>query len=218
MALVAGITIIAILFFKFVIIPEPKAWLREDGTIENIQAFLFLAATIGFAFAAIKSKTLKKGCRWRYLPIVGWAALMFIFFGEEISWGQRLFGLQTPATGIMASNIQGEINIHNLPIFHDSKQRMMNYMLIIVGVVLPIMVYYSPIKRLVRFFAFPTVPLSLIPLFIGTYLLHEFHIFSNTEYGYLPREYSETMIALAFALFAWIGAIKPDSLFHMDSS
>jgi hypothetical protein len=53
MGLVTGITIIAILFFKFIITHELKAWLREDGIIENIQAFLFLAAAIGFAITAI---------------------------------------------------------------------------------------------------------------------------------------------------------------------
>lgn len=45
---------------------------------------------------------------------------MFLYFGlEEISWGQRIFGWETPA-GFAEINYQNETNIHNLfnPYFH----------------------------------------------------------------------------------------------------
>jgi len=42
---------------------------------------------------------------------------MFLGFGEEISWGQRLFGFGTPKL-INKYNVQGEFNLHNLDIFN----------------------------------------------------------------------------------------------------
>lgn len=45
-------------------------------------------------------------------------ALVFVFgFGEEISWGQRILGFETPEL-IKEINIQEEFNLHNLAIFH----------------------------------------------------------------------------------------------------
>jgi hypothetical protein len=40
-------------------------------------------------------------------------SVCFISFGEEISWGQRIFGIETPAF-IADANRQSELNFHNL--------------------------------------------------------------------------------------------------------
>ncbi|MBN1952330.1 MAG: hypothetical protein JW801_14110 [Bacteroidales bacterium] len=45
------------------------------------------------------------------------ALLFFFCFGEEISWGQRIFHVKTPDY-ISEVNAQQEINIHNLNVFH----------------------------------------------------------------------------------------------------
>jgi hypothetical protein len=43
--------------------------------------------------------------------------LLFIFgAGEEISWGQRIFDIETPEV-LQKENVQDEINIHNMTIF-----------------------------------------------------------------------------------------------------
>jgi hypothetical protein len=52
----------------------------------------------------------------RSVPLLGFAILFFVAFGEEISWGQRVLGFQTPAV-LNELNRQGEINIHNLDVF-----------------------------------------------------------------------------------------------------
>jgi hypothetical protein len=41
------------------------------------------------------------------------AIAVFVVAGEEVSWGQRLIGLITPAA-LEAINEQGETNIHNI--------------------------------------------------------------------------------------------------------
>lgn len=44
-------------------------------------------------------------------------ALLFIFgAGEEISWGQRIFDIETPEV-LQKENVQDEINIHNMTMF-----------------------------------------------------------------------------------------------------
>ena len=39
--------------------------------------------------------------------------MTFVVLGEEVSWGQRLFGIETPED-FEAINNQGEINLHNV--------------------------------------------------------------------------------------------------------
>ena len=83
----------------------------EDGPYEVVGAIFFLLASILFFTAFFKSKTNKN----IFFLLLG---LLFLFaFLEEISWGQRIFNLSTPQS-IKETNMQGEINIHNLKIFH----------------------------------------------------------------------------------------------------
>jgi hypothetical protein len=46
--------------------------------------------------------------------------LFFFGAGEEISWGQRIFGFKTPEP-LAQVNKQDELNLHNLSIFENSK-------------------------------------------------------------------------------------------------
>jgi len=209
------VTVSAVLFFLFVASdPNPQGtWLREGGVLEDAQALLFFLAAVGFFMAARRSDHLKQGQLWRYLPITAWILLMLVFFGEEISWGQRIFGLETPTTGVLSTNTQNEINLHNLPFLRRLKVHFVNYLLITVGLTLPLLTLLHPLKRAVRFFAIPISSLIFVPIFVGTFFMHDYRVYSFEEFGYSPREYSETMMALAFALFAWHGADNRDSLF-----
>jgi hypothetical protein len=45
--------------------------------------------------------------------VVGLAAIALVSGGEELSWGQRVFGFETPE--ILAENRQGESTVHNDP-------------------------------------------------------------------------------------------------------
>lgn len=94
---------------------------KEDGLYENAGAVLLLLTSIGFFILAIHPKyfvnntnTTKYPERKYFLVL---ALMLFVAFGEEISWGQRIFNFETPEA-IKAINIQKEFNIHNLEIFH----------------------------------------------------------------------------------------------------
>jgi hypothetical protein len=88
-----------------------RAWFaEEDNVAENLQ-FVFLL------IAAWAAGSVALG-RWRRSePLVGLAYAAFAvgaFFvaGEEISWGQRLFGIATPEA-VSEVNIQHELTLHN---------------------------------------------------------------------------------------------------------
>jgi cytochrome b len=82
---------------------------REDGIFQTASAlFLLCAAAISVRIA------LRVGPgRPDYYMHLFLGLLFFVMFGEEISWGQRYFGLVTPEF-IAAVNAQGEINFHNM--------------------------------------------------------------------------------------------------------
>lgn len=85
----------------------------EDGIFENITAAVLLTISILFLIRFIKQG--KNRNRWwkilNILIIVG----AFFGFGEEISWGQRIFSIQS-GEFFTANNIQSETNLHNLEV------------------------------------------------------------------------------------------------------
>jgi hypothetical protein len=98
---------------------------KEDGLYENAGALFLLLTAIGFFILAArpnyfvnKSNSKKYPERKYFLAL---AFLLFVAFGEEISWGQRIFNFETPEA-IKAINSQNEFNIHNLDIFHGKTQ------------------------------------------------------------------------------------------------
>jgi hypothetical protein len=100
-------------------------WLcKEDGPIESIGAIFFLTASLLFLAAYIFSSgagnDLKLFHATRNIFYLFLGILFLICFGEEISWGQRLLNWETPRL-FSEINAQGEINIHNLWLFHERK-------------------------------------------------------------------------------------------------
>jgi hypothetical protein len=94
----------------------------EDRYFENIGAIsLFIASGLSFYAFYIALKAPKKaGIFWgKQLAYLGLALLYFFGGGEEISWGQRILGIEEPAN-LAEVNVQDEINVHNLAVFENS--------------------------------------------------------------------------------------------------
>lgn len=103
-----------ILFYLLSMIFSSIDFYTEDGIFENITASFVLAGT-GFLLFSIPKLNLLQS---RLVILL--AALGFFFFGmEEISWGQRIIGWETPQSWAEA-NYQEETNLHNLlnPVLH----------------------------------------------------------------------------------------------------
>lgn len=91
----------------------------EDGPLENASAIIFfMASIIGYIVVGKFFKTRKILYGFLYLFL----AFSFMMLAlEEISWGQRIFDLETPES--FSSNLQNQITLHNLesilPYLHD---------------------------------------------------------------------------------------------------
>jgi hypothetical protein len=86
---------------------------REDGWVEYLTTLFLFAGSVVFAVNGIKAIRLKNTKQ------VVFNVLMFLMFvfgtGEEISWGQRLFGIES-GDFFLEKNYQGETNLHNLEV------------------------------------------------------------------------------------------------------
>ena len=83
----------------------------EDGIIEYLTAFVLLLGSVCLTIRFVKVAS-QKNSLWivfNLLMIFG----LFFCFGEEISWGQRIFSLDS-SQFFLENNSQKEINFHNL--------------------------------------------------------------------------------------------------------
>jgi hypothetical protein len=87
------------------------SYLEEDGLVEWLTV---VGLMIGFVLSVRRFLRLRKTKSWWFLTVTAvLAVLLFIAAGEEISWGQRIFNIQSPEY-FKEHNAQGETNIHNL--------------------------------------------------------------------------------------------------------
>lgn len=108
------ISIIALIFFScfLYLLLDEKTIIRiakEDGLYEWGTAIFFLFASILFFLSYVRTKA---------LLLCLMAVVFFMGFGEEISWGQRLFNIKEPEI-LNSINVQHELNMHNIQLFND---------------------------------------------------------------------------------------------------
>ncbi len=84
---------------------------QEDGIFEYL-TFIVYAIGTGFALA-ISSALWRRGERLFGALYLLLALGLFVIGGEEISWGQRIFQIQSPEL-FQAINNQQETNVHNM--------------------------------------------------------------------------------------------------------
>lgn len=109
---------IFIFLFSVLLVTDPELYdrlSREDRLIENFTA-VFLAVT-GILFLRSSAVSLReKPFQYRNLrtALYVFAGVVFLLAaGEEISWGQRIFGFETPEN-LLQLNDQNEFNFHNI--------------------------------------------------------------------------------------------------------
>jgi hypothetical protein len=84
----------------------------ETGLIDRAEAVLWLPAIVLNVLLAVDAW--RRG-RWSLTTVwfVGMSALCVFLLGEEVSWGQHVFGFE-PTEKMTAVNAQQESNLHNL--------------------------------------------------------------------------------------------------------
>jgi hypothetical protein len=113
--------------------------------------------------------------------------LLFIFGGgEEISWGQRIFGFKTPEI-INEVNVQKEFSFHNIEIFNTADFKgytkhgiarllevnfLFRLFMITYGIVIPFLVYhFKLIRQITERFKLPVPPIGIGIFFIINWLV-----------------------------------------------
>ena len=100
-----------VLFFSSLLAAAPstfEALAKEDDWVESLTAVWFLLAGLVLFVTALVERSFFRRCVY----ILGGMAMMFAA-GEEISWGQRIFGFATPDF-LIHLNESKEFNVHNI--------------------------------------------------------------------------------------------------------
>lgn len=133
---------------------------QEDGLVENETALMLLAISLLCLYHLFKLRKFKKPL-WK-LGTLAFAVLFFFAAGEEISWGQRIFGVES-SEFFMENNAQGETNLHNLVVGDTKINKLIFSQLLMITMVLylvAIPLLYRKvgwIRKLADMFAVPIV-------------------------------------------------------------
>ena len=149
---------------------------REDGIFENLTAVYLLITSLIFVVAFFRFRDPSWLLRLSY---AGLALLFFVGAGEEISWGERIFGWNEQ-NFIRERNVQGELTLHNLEYFQGddsllpvSISQLFIAFTFIFAVLIPLVCAISP--RVKSFVAprFPVMPLYPGVLVVLTYIIQK---------------------------------------------
>lgn len=133
---------------------------NEDGIVENLTTLALFGVAIVCANRWVRQF---KKRDWMWLTGTGIFAVLFFFAaGEEISWGQRIFGWET-GEYFMERNAQNETNLHNL-VVGDTKinklifSQLLSIVMVIYLLVIPL-IYRRVrwVKNLMDRFAVPVI-------------------------------------------------------------
>jgi hypothetical protein len=159
----------------------------EDGVFETTGAAFFLLASLCFFVIFFKNRK-STGLMLKKSAFLLLACAFLFAFLEEISYGQRIFNISTPQA-IQDVNMQNEINIHNLKIFHGKTitgerkgtlalflnfDRIFSFFWFSFCCLLPFLYKFnSEARDFLNKKQFPIVPLSLGLIFFLNYSLAE---------------------------------------------
>ncbi len=178
----------------------------EDGPIEWVGFFFLFLTGVTLFQSGWKCRVEKIHAQYvgYTLMIVGlvflWAA------GEEISWGQRLFGVETPIW-LKDINGQGEMNLHNInKKFFDRALERVNLLLVLLSFVL----HFKGCEKVLGF-RVPDIPLTCAFLLLPFYdqyksfswEFHQIGILVLIGYTYLSLRNKGKL--LKFFVATWIG-------------
>ncbi|RLA59704.1 MAG: hypothetical protein DRR04_07770 [Gammaproteobacteria bacterium] len=135
----------------------------EDNWGEMTTFLCFLVASSLFAHLFWASRSTRSNY-WFLALALG----LMILALEEISWGQRFMGIPTPDI-LRESNLQGELNLHNLSgTAMHSTYWFLTILVAIYGAVLPLLtIRFTAVKNVVDHFMIPLPHPLLAPLYIA---------------------------------------------------
>ncbi len=174
--------------------------MKEDSLFETVSALLWLCSSCicFYLFLTVRQEC----CLFPEKPrrnifFLFLAAVFFFGFGEELSWGQRIFGVETPEP-LKLINDQGETNLHNLSGFQ--LERLFSLFWFSYAFVLPLICRFSTwLSSSLCRINLPLVPFRTGLLFPINYLiskLFEIHFIGGARN--FPIEAKEFVFAILF--------------------
>src|SRR5690349_2840814 len=186
----------------------------EYHFFELIGAFSLLVTSLLFLYGfRVARRTLDKTrvSLLKQLVYLGMALIFFFGAGEEISWGQRILGFQTPES-LSQVNKQEEFNLHNLSAWEASKfldpDRLFDLFWFLFAVLTPAVALVVPsFKKFAGQFV-PIVFWGMSLLFLYNYLLAKLakilfgavYTFERVPFGQAIQEVKESNYAIIFIL------------------
>lgn len=172
---------------------------HEDGLIEWAGAIALFASSVLFLFAylRLRSGAREDNGRVKRTMVLLLALACFLGGAEEISWGQRILGLETPAQ-VKEVNRQDELNLHNtglhnpLPAWLSANNLLKAFWFTFVVLVPVACVLSARVRHTLRNLV-PILPLWLAPLFLANQLVADL---AEVEYGNGAIELWETTVAV----------------------
>ncbi|MBW2243059.1 MAG: hypothetical protein JRH01_13830 [Deltaproteobacteria bacterium] len=162
---------------------------QEDGPVEWATVWAFvLAAAAHLGIAATH-----RGMATLYGLTL--AVFCIVVAGEEISWGQRLFGF-SPSTYFLANNEQQEFTWHNT-VEDGTRKLALQAVLLGYGLVLPLLVRWDRVRPLAERFGVVAPPISLAVGFVATWGVYV------TYPWRFAGEWVELAMGIGFLLGAW---------------
>lgn len=138
-----------------------KIFAAEDGPFENATVVFYLSAAVFSAISAFRFRS----SRWICFHLSCLGVLFFVVGMEEMSWGQRIIGYNTPEVLSMA-NRQGEFNIHNV---YSTSLTQYCALLVVSTLLLflPVLEHTSPkMRRVFSAICYPVAPLRYAFLYL----------------------------------------------------
>ncbi len=167
--------------------------IREDGLVEWSSAIIFLMCSIVSILICFKESRRPR----RNMHIL-FAIFFFACFGEEISWGQRIFHFGN--TAIIINDQSTEFNLHNK--FGYLADHLFIIGAFFYGVILPAMnSIYEFWRRLFSKFGLPIPSIGLAIGFLFISLMHDWTIYKIfPPAGYCIDTLRECLSSIAFLM------------------
>lgn len=204
--------LVALGMYATVLLPDDTiTWLiKEERPLEGAGELGLLLCSI-LCLLLWRRERRVGGPKWRMLSLLGLAFLFFVAFGEEISWGQRIFGWGTPDS-LKSLNDQGETNLHNLSTADTNL--LFQVFWLVMGVLIPLASLHERTRQLLVRLV-PIIPVPLALAFIANQViikaadrLFTSHpdLYNGTTYSaqYCLVEIKESVAQLVFGVAFWL--------------
>ena len=216
--IIAAVPILIMLgMVALVPVPDLFVWITaENSLMEWLQFLLILASSLIFARLSLRLFQ----SRQRLIGVLCLLIALGTFFvaGEEIAWGQQIFGWSTPEA-LEAVNVQKETTLHNIgsahPIFVYGVMLAGLY-----GTLIPLLkILWWDNKQQSLLSSLLVPPLCLLPaffmpfgyrfsrLFLGVDALFPHLIFPITKFS----EVTELCLYFGVVIFAWLNLRQLES-------